>query len=128
MIYRKRENGFGRIGATPEGRKELAGFRVGVRESAYSWRELLVDKKRRGIAVAPEIGVDGGAHGFWKALDEVLPGTPPTMLAAHEARVDVDVLPDFVEVSAVRQRIRCSACGARPMDVRPDWREARNHS
>ena len=31
------------IGATPEGRKELVGFKVGVRESAQSWRELLVD-------------------------------------------------------------------------------------
>ena len=31
------------IGATPEGRKELLGFPVGVRESAQCWRELLVD-------------------------------------------------------------------------------------
>ena len=31
------------IGATPEGKKELIGFQVGVRESAQSWRELLVD-------------------------------------------------------------------------------------
>ena len=30
------------IGATPEGQKELLGFQVGVRESAQSWRELLV--------------------------------------------------------------------------------------
>ena len=29
------------IGATPEGKKELLGFQVGVRESAQSWRELL---------------------------------------------------------------------------------------
>jgi len=35
------------IGATPEGRKELVGFQVGVRESAQSWRELLVDLKAR---------------------------------------------------------------------------------
>jgi hypothetical protein len=28
------------IGATPEGKKELLGFQVGVRESAQSWREL----------------------------------------------------------------------------------------
>jgi putative transposase len=28
------------IGATPEGKKELIGFQVGVRESAQSWREL----------------------------------------------------------------------------------------
>jgi len=33
------------IGATPEGKKELLGFQVGVRESAQSWRELLVDLK-----------------------------------------------------------------------------------
>ena len=29
------------IGATPEGKKELVGFQVGVREGAQSWRELL---------------------------------------------------------------------------------------
>ena len=36
------------IGAMPEGRKELVGFQVGARESAQSWRELLVDLKARG--------------------------------------------------------------------------------
>ena len=33
------------IGATPEGRKELVGFQAGYRESAQSWKELLVDLK-----------------------------------------------------------------------------------
>jgi putative transposase len=61
------------IGATPEGRKELLGFHVGLRESAQSWRELLVDIKARGLAVAPEVAVGDGALGFWKALDEVFP-------------------------------------------------------
>ena len=37
------------IGATPEGKKELVGFQTGVRESAQSWRELLVDIKQRGL-------------------------------------------------------------------------------
>ena len=63
------------IGATPEGRKELLGFHVGVRESAQSWRELLIDIKARGLAVAPEVAVGDGALGFWKAVDEVFPGT-----------------------------------------------------
>ena len=63
------------LGATPEGRKELVGFQVGVRESAQSWRELLVDIKARGLEVPPEIAVGDGAMGFWKALDEVFPGT-----------------------------------------------------
>ena len=63
------------IGATPEGKKELLGFQVGARESAQSWRELLIDIKSRGLAVAPEIAVGDGGMGFWKALDEVFPGT-----------------------------------------------------
>ncbi len=63
------------LGATPEGKKEVVGFQVGVRESAQSWHELLVDIKARGLAVPPEIAVGDGAMGFWKALDEVFPGT-----------------------------------------------------
>ena len=63
------------VGATPEGRKELVGFQVGVRESAQSWRELLVDLKARGLSVAPQIAVGDGAMGFWKALDEIFPTT-----------------------------------------------------
>jgi hypothetical protein len=39
------------IGATPEGKTELVGFQVGVCESAQSWRELLVEVKRRGLAI-----------------------------------------------------------------------------
>jgi len=63
------------LGATPEGKKELLGFQVGVRESTQSWRELLVDIKARGLSVPPQIAVGDGAMGFWKALDEVFPGT-----------------------------------------------------
>jgi transposase-like protein len=63
------------LGATPEGKKEVVGFQVGVRESAQSWRELLIDIKARGLAVPPEVAVGDGAMGFWKALDEVFPGT-----------------------------------------------------
>ena len=40
------------IGATPEGKKELVGLIDGVRESAQSWRELLLDLKRRGLPAA----------------------------------------------------------------------------
>ncbi|CCG42719.1 transposase (fragment) [Magnetospirillum molischianum DSM 120] len=59
----------------PEGRKELMGFQVGVRESTQSWRELLVDLKARGLAIAPELAIGDGALGFWKAMDEVFPST-----------------------------------------------------
>jgi putative transposase len=63
------------IGATPEGKKELVGFQTGVRESAQSWRELLIDIKRRGLEIAPDLAVGDGALGFWKAIEEVFPGT-----------------------------------------------------
>ena len=63
------------IGATPEGKKELVGLVDGVRESAQSWRELLLDLKRRGLAVAPELAVADGALGFWQAIEEVWPNT-----------------------------------------------------
>ena len=48
------------IGATPEGKKELLGFQVGMRESTQSWRELLVDLKAR-VAVTPELATGDGA-------------------------------------------------------------------
>lgn len=63
------------IGATPEGKKELVGFQVGVRESAQSWHELLIDLKARGLSIAPEVAVGDGALGFWKALEEIFPST-----------------------------------------------------
>jgi putative transposase len=43
------------IGATPEGKKDLIGFQVCLRESAQSWHELLTDIKGRRLSVAPEI-------------------------------------------------------------------------
>jgi transposase-like protein len=70
------------IGATPEGKKELVGFTDGLRESSQSWRDLLLDLKRRGLTTAAQIAVAepalakaGGALGFWKALGEVWPTT-----------------------------------------------------
>ena len=72
------------LGATPEGKKELVGFQVGVRESVQSWRELLVDIKARGLQVPPEIAVGDGAMGFWKALDEVFPGTRHQRCRVHK--------------------------------------------
>jgi putative transposase len=82
------------IGATPEGRKELVGFQVGVRESAQSWRELLVEVKRRGLAIAPELAVGDGALGFWKALEEIYPGTRHQRCWMHKAGNVLDRCPN----------------------------------
>jgi len=88
------------IGATPEGKKELLGFQVGMRESAQSWRELLVDLKARGLVVAPELATGDGALGFWKALDEVSPTTRHQRCSVHKTVNVLDKLPKSVQPAA----------------------------
>ncbi len=88
------------IGATPEGKKELLGFQVGMRESAQSWRELLVDLKARGLVIAPELATGDGALGFWKALDEVSPTTRHQRCTVHKTANVLDKLPKSVQPAA----------------------------
>ena len=88
------------IGATPEGKKELLGFQVGVRESTQSWRELLVDLKARGLAIAPELATGDGALGFWKALEEVSPTTRHQRCTVHKTANVLDKLPKSVQPAA----------------------------
>ena len=90
------------IGATPEGKKELVGFQVGLRESAQSWRELLVDLKARGLAIAPELATGDGALGFWKALEEVCPTTRHQRCWVHKTSNVLNKLPKSVQPAAKR--------------------------
>ena len=88
------------IGATPEGKKELLGFQVGVRESAQSWRELLVDLKARGLVIAPELATGDGALGFWKALEDVSPTTRHQRCTVHKTANVLNKLPKSVQPAA----------------------------
>jgi putative transposase len=88
------------IGATPDGKKELLGFQVGMRESAQSWRELLVDLKARGLTIASELATGDGALGFWKALDEVSPTTRHQRCTVHKTANVLDKLPKSVQPTA----------------------------
>ena len=64
------------IGADAQGRKELLAVEDGFRESAQSWRELLLRlRDENGLTLAPELATGDGALGFWQALHEVWPGT-----------------------------------------------------
>ena len=90
------------IGATPEGKKELVGFQVGARESAQSWRELLVDLKARGLAVAPELAVGDGALGFWKALLEVFPSTRHQRCWVHKVVNVLNAVPNSMALQVKR--------------------------
>ena len=59
------------MGATPDGDKEVIAISEGYRESAQSWRALLLDCKARGLEIDPELAIADGALGFWKALPKV---------------------------------------------------------
>jgi len=88
------------IGATPEGKKELLGFQVGVRESTQSWRELLIDLKARGLVITPELATGDGALGFWKALDAVSPTTRHQRCTVHKTANVLDKMPKSVQPAA----------------------------
>ena len=90
------------MGATPEGKKELIGFRTGVRESAQSWKELLVDLKARGLSIAPEVAVGDGALGFWRALDEAFPTTHHQRCWLHKTLNVLDKFPKSMQPNAHR--------------------------
>ena len=90
------------IGATPEGKKELVGLTDGIRESAQSWRELLLDLKRRGLAMAPELAVADGALGFWQAIEEVWPQTRGQRCWVHKTANVLNKLPKSQQSKAKR--------------------------
>ena len=81
------------LGATPEGRKELIGFQVGLRESEQSWHELLTDIKGRGLSIAPKIAVCDGAMGFWNALDRTFCGTKHQRCWVHKVKNVLNCFP-----------------------------------
>jgi hypothetical protein len=41
----------------------------------------------------------------------------------HEGLIDVSKFPDDVDVPSFRRRVKCGKCGARDVDVRPNWKE-----
>ena len=90
------------IGATPEGKKELVGLIDGVRESTQSWRELLLDLKRRGLAIGPELAVADGALGFWQAVEEVWPKTRGQRCWVHKTANILNKLPKSLQSKAKR--------------------------
>ncbi len=81
------------MGATKDGKKELIAMTDGHRESAQSWRELLLDVRRRGMTIDPKLAVGDGALGFWKALAEVFPTTKEQRCWVHKTANVLDKLP-----------------------------------
>jgi putative transposase len=90
------------VGATPEGKKELVGLSDGVRESAQSWRDLLLDLKRRGLTIGPKLAVADGALGFWQAVEEIWPKTRGQRCWVHKAANVLNKLPKSQQPKANR--------------------------
>jgi putative transposase len=81
------------IGATADGKKELLAMLDGYRESAESWKELLLDLKQRGLTVDPKVAVGDGALGFWKALPQVFGSTREQRCWVHKTANVLNKLP-----------------------------------
>jgi hypothetical protein len=90
------------IGATPEGKQEL-----------------LLDLKRRGLALGPELAVADGALGFWKAIEEVWPTTRGGRCWVHKTANVLNKLPKSLQAKAKRAP-RCLRCLRRDL-----WRQVR---
>lgn len=92
------------IGATTNGQKELVGIWDGYRESEQSWRELLLDLRRRGLTISPKLAVGDGALGFWKALPQAYGDTRAQRCWVHKTANILNKLPKGAQKRA-KQRI-----------------------
>ena len=88
------------IGCDEHGRKHFLAITDGLRESTTSWREVLLDLKRRGLKVAPELAMGDGALGFWSALAEVYPTTQAQRCWVHKTANVLNKLPKKVQAKA----------------------------
>ncbi len=88
------------IGATAEGKKELVVLADGFRESEQSWKEVLLDLKRRGLTIDPKLAVGDGALGFWKALPQVFGETRVQRCWVHKTANVLNKLPKHLQPRA----------------------------
>ena len=88
------------MGATKDGKKELIAMTDGHRESAQSWKELLLDVKRRGLVIDPKLAVGDGALGFWDAIAEIYPTAKAQRCWVHKTANVLDKLPKHKQPAA----------------------------
>jgi len=88
------------IGADRYGNKELVAVSDGYRESKISWKEILLDLKRRGLALDPSLATGDGSLGFWAAMAEVYPKTRRQRCWVHKTANILDKMPKSVQSKA----------------------------
>ena len=105
------------IGADEIGNKNVVGLSDGYRESSQSWLELLLDLKRRGLTVSPELATGDGALGFWKALRQVYGSVREQRCWVHKTANVLNKLPKSVQGKATTS---CDASLSTPQ-VAESW-------
>jgi transposase-like protein len=89
------------MGADDRGRKELLAIEDGFRESAQSWRELLIRlRDENGLDIAPKLAIGDGALGFWKALHEIWPTTAKQRCWIHKTANVLNAMPKSLQSKA----------------------------
>lgn len=88
------------IGTDKEGNKELVAIGDGYRESTTSWKEVLLDLRRRGLKNAPRLAAADGCLGFWAALEEVFPRCREQRCWVHKTANILDTLPKSMQSKA----------------------------
>ena len=88
------------MGATSDGKKELIAVQDGYRESEQSWKEILLNLKKRGLTRDPELAIGDGALGFWKALPLAFPGTRVQRCWCHKTANVLNKMPKRIQPHA----------------------------
>jgi transposase-like protein len=88
------------IGVNERGQKKLLAIEDGVRESKQSWREVLLELKRRGLTIPARLAVGDGALGFWAALGEIYPQTRQQRCWVHKTANVLNYLPKSLQPKA----------------------------
>ena len=85
-------------------------------QGELSWREVLLDLKRRGLVVAPSVAAGDGALGFWKALRQVYPETREQRCWVHKTANVQNHLPKRQQGEAKRRLHEIWIAGTREDD------------
>jgi putative transposase len=90
------------IGATAEGKKELLAIEEGYRESEISWKNILLDLKKRGLSTGPSLATGDGSLGFWNALTKEFPKTRHQRCWVHRMANVLDKMAKSIQSQAKR--------------------------
>jgi putative transposase len=74
-----------------------------IGESEESWKELLLDLKRRGLEIDPKLATGDGSLGFWKALPQVFGTTRAQRCWKHKTANVLNYLPKGLQAKAKAQ-------------------------